>query len=438
MPEKNISALPAMNQMCKTVRGSISIKLAVPVLGLAVFLGLAHPAQAACRQFAVVGEDASYLLLDGETWAVLRVGNYWVTGVRQVAGVLPGSSDRRTAFRTNGLVSVYDREPLIAGPAPEDGAPNAVALLRMLVYAPRTTPPDYSLGRYHEFLWPPYHYALDAPEDAASDQWVDWLREDTLFRAFDVGGANAVYHLTGDFAPETFVSGEEAEPGGLEVLNVWDIGGMDLSMPFCAADGTLYFTDAANALSVPAAGGPSIDRRPLAALTEEDYRLTPLHAKNCKALASRPSEDGPAQPEYALYDIAADAIESEFASSAPARSILFAGGSLWLQQLARDSGTEVPSAQDPAAEESVTGETAPEEPAPSSTFRLVDTATGEVLREAELDIPGGALIEEMQCDADTPRAVIAGQRRIWLLDAKTLAVVAESEIPFERDYFVFE
>ena len=407
-----------MSRPGKTAGGSISAGLAAAIFGLAVLFGLAHPAQAACRQFAVVGEDASYLLLDGETWAVLRVGNYWVTGVRQVAGVLPGSSDRRAAFRTNALVSVYDRESMIAGPVPEDGGPNAVALLRMLTYAPRTTPPDYALRRYHEFLWPPYYYALEGPEDAGSDQWVHWLREDTLFRASDVDGATAVYHLTGDFAPAAFVSGDEAEPAGLEVLNVWDIGDMDLTMPFCAAGETLYFTDAANVLSAPAAGGPNDERRPLEALIEGGYELTPLHTKNCKALASRPSEDDPARLEYARYDIAADAIDSEFASPAPARNILFAGGSLWLQQLA----------QDPAADE----------PAPSATFRLIDTATGTVLREAELDIPGGALIEEMQCDASTPRAVIAGPRRIWLLDAETLTVVAENEIPFERDYFVFE
>ena len=33
---------------------------------------------------------------------------------------------------------------------------------------------------------------------------------------------------------------------------------------------------------------------------------------------------------------------------------------------------------------------------------------------------------------------IAGPRRIWLLDAQTLTIVAESEIPFQRNYFVFE
>ncbi len=31
-----------------------------------------------------------------------------------------------------------------------------------------------------------------------------------------------------------------------------------------------------------------------------------------------------------------------------------------------------------------------------------------------------------------------GPRRVWLLDAETLAILAENEIPFERDYFVFE
>ncbi len=386
-----------------------------------LLFGAANPAGAACGQFAVVGEDASYLLLDGETWAVLRVGAYWVTGVRRVSAVLPGSSDRRAAFRTNALVNVHDREPLIAGPAPGDGAANAVAVLRMLSHAPRTTAPDYSRRRYHEFIWPPYYYELDGPGNADSDQWVHWLREDTLFRSVKVDGATAVYQITGDFAPEAFVPGEEAESDRLELLNVWDIGDMDLAMPFCAVEGTLHFTNESETLGAPAAGGPNIARRPLSALAANGYELTPVHTKNCKALARRPGGPGataPAQFDYALYDIATDTIEAEFASPAPARGILFAGGTRWLQQLA----------EDPAAGE----------PEPAASFRLLDTATGEVLREAELDAPGGALVEEIQCGADTPRAVIAGPRRIWLLDADNLAIVAENEIPFERNYFVFE
>ncbi len=403
-----------------------------------MLLGPVASVDAACREFVVVGEDASYLLLDGETWEVYRVGSYWSEGVREVSAVLANSTDRRPAFATNEFVSVYDREPMIAAPVPDNGGPNAVVVLRMAAYAQRMgSPPPY--GRLLEFLWPPYYYVLEGFENAHSNQWAHWLREDTLFRAFDVGDATAVYHLTGNFESE-----EELDSGELEVLNVWDIGSMDLTMPFCAVGDTLYFTDAANALSVPAAGGPSIERRPHLALAEGDYELTPLHTKNCKALANRPPEDDTAQLEYALYDITADTIESKFGSTAPARSMLFAGGSLWLQQLAQDSDTQDQAGEEPTARDSIitddsaVGQDFAEEPVPSSVFRLVNTATGEVLGEAELDIPGGALIEEMQCDADTPRAVIAGPRRIWLLDAESLAIVATAEIPFERDYFVFE
>ncbi len=377
-----------------------------------MLLGSAIPVDAACREFVVTGEDASYLLLDGETWRIYRVGNYWSEGVRQISRVLTGSTDQRAAFATSEFVNVYDREPMISAPAPDGGGPNAVVTLRMVPNVQRMGPRP-NRGRILEFLWPPYHYALDGPEDAGADQWTHWLREDTLFRASNVDGATAVYHLTGNFASQ-----EAPDAGQLAVLNVWDIGDMDLTMPFCAADDTLYFTDDANYLSAPAAGGPIDRRRPLAALTGEGYELTPLHTKNCKALASRAIEDDPAQLEYALYDIATETIESEFASTAPARNILFAGGSRWLQQLARD-----PTAEDLE---------------PSANFRLIDTATGEVLREAELDVPGGALIEEMQCGPDTPRAVIAGPRRIWLLDPVTLAIIAENEVPFERNYFVFE
>ncbi len=405
------------------MRGTNSVRNGIGPTALAaftLFLGSANPVDAACREFVVVGEDASYLLLDGENWVLYRVGNYWSEGVRQVSGVLPGSSDRRAAFATSEFVSIYDREPMVATLLPADGGPNAVVVLRMAPYARRMGRPRSPAiyGDFLEFLWPPFYYALEGAESVQSYQWVHWLQEDTLFRTFEVGGANAVYHLAGDFASE-----EVPESGEMEVLNVWDIGDMDLTMPFCAVGETLYFTDTADSLSVPAAGGPNIERRPLAALTEGGYELTPLHTKNCKALASRPSEDESELIEYALYDIAADAVESEFAAPASARNLLFADGSRWLRQLAQN-----PEAQDSADEELV----------PSATFQLIDTVTGVVLRETVLDVPGGALIEEMQCDADTPRAVIAGPRRIWLLDPATLTVVAENEIPFDRDYFVFE
>lgn len=392
-PARAAFPLPAQRR-----RGGCARWLAAMLAGLFLTLPVAV-VEAACRNFVVAGKDASFLLLDGADWEISRVGNYWSVGVRDIAEVLPGSTHQRPGFKSGEFVDRSNREPIF-GAAPT-GRPVAAVMLKRS--------PEISLT---DVGWPPHYYRLEETEGVRSPQWVHWLREDTLFRAFDVDSATAVYHMAASPLAEE-----------LETLNVWDIGDMDLSMPFCAVGETLYFTDGANALSVPAAGGPNNERRPLAALTEGGYELTPLHTKNCKALASRPSEDDSELIEFALYDIAADSVESEFAAPASARNLLFAEGSRWLRQLAQN-----PEAQDSAAEELV----------PSATFQLIDTATGEVLRETVLDVTGGALIEEMQCDADTPRAVIAGPRRIWLLDAETLTVVAENEIPFDRDYFVFE
>ncbi len=418
-----------------------------------------NPAESACAPFVALGEDASFLLLDGDSLAVLRVGSHWTSGVRQVSRVLPGSSDRLPAFATNEFVSIFDRSPMIAGPPPEDGGPNAIVAPRMRsgAFASRTEEP--STFRPAEYIWPPYYYTPVGADVARHDQWVHWLRAGSLFRLVDVGGANAVYHVSAppDIFTPTQINRDsfgrplpraanepaaepEPETGQMEVLTIWDVGDMDLSSPFCAADDSLYFTNSAFALRVPATGGGAGERRPLEGLTESGYQLTQLHTKNCKALANRPSADDPSQLEYALYDIATDTIEAEFASPAPARNILFSEGTRWLQQLAEvsaESGPTQPNG-DSAASSGNDATSEQDEIAPSNTFRLIDTATGEVLREAELDIPGGALIEEIQCDAATPRAVIGGPRRIWLLDAETLAILAENEIPFERDYFVFE
>ncbi len=361
----------------------------VSTLALAAAVLFVGWVEAACQSFVVVGSDASYLVIQPEDWTVFEVGNYWGVGIWRVDDIVPGSSHEKPAFKTGRFEDIFTREPVVSQPVPADGRPNAVVVLKQ-------SPAPRDSG------WPPHHYQLEESEGENSPLWVHWLGENTLMREFEIDDAAAIYHMSAE----------------LEVLNVWDIGDMDLTMPFCAVDDTLYFTDDANYLSAPAAGGPIDRRRPLAALTGDGYELTPLHTKNCKALASRAIEDDPAEFEYALYDIATETIESEFASPNPARNILFAGGSRWLQQLARD----------PTAEE----------PEPSTNFRLIDTKTGEVLHEAELDVPGGALIEEMQCDPDTPRAVIAGPRRIWLLDPQTLTVIAENEVPFERNYFVFE
>ncbi len=391
---------------------------------------------AACRPFAVVGDDASYLQFDPDDWSIQALGNFWNVGVRQVEAIVAGTSFPRPAFITREFVSIFDRQPMIDEPqSPLEGPFAAVVLganprpMRHFngyawveaTYFQRFRPPNME--------WPPPHY-LYFPESESpwSPQWVHWLAEDTLLRSFESDGATAVYHLSGE----------------LETLNLWDIGGMDLSMPFCAAGDSLYFTDSSASLRVSATGDARGGRRPLAALTGDGYRLAPLHTKNCKALASRPIANDSLQREYALYDIATDTIEAEFASPAPARNILFAGGTRWLQQLAQDSAEFNPTRADSNPSVGTFAGTRneatleEEEPVPSNTFRLIDTATGEVLREAELDIPGGALFEEIQCDADTPRAVIGGPRRIWLLDANTLAILAENEIPFERDYFVFE
>ncbi len=413
------------------------LKHSVSFLVLSTLL-CAGELQAACRPFAVVGGDASYLQFDPDNWSIQAMGNFWHVGVRQVEAVLPGTTFQRPAFMTAEFVSIFDRQSMLA--EPRFPSKRALAVVVLGANPPRENYFDYRKNAYVEapyyrrfrppnMEWPPPHYPyFPESESPWSPQWVHWLAQDTLLRSFESDGATAVYHLSGE----------------LETLNVWDIGAMDLSMPFCAVGDSLYFTDSSASLRVSATGDARGGRRPLAALIESGYRLNPLHTKNCKALASRPVANNSSQLEYALYDIATDTIEAEFASPAPARNILFAEGTRWLQQLAEDpaeTDSTQPNAGSAAGADTGSGNEATleeEEPVPSNTFRLMDTATGEVLREAELDIPGGALIEEIQCDADTPRAVIGGPRRIWLLDAETLAILAENEIPFKRDYFVFE
>ncbi len=245
-------------------------------------------------------------------------------------------------------------------------------------------------------------------------EWSHWIQEDTLIRE--------IFHRE-----QYYIEGYELLDADFNTLRRWEprIGhNMNLSgLPSCSINGQIYFIDEDSVEVFDERGGMIVE---LEELRNAGLRLVPPHTKNCKALAFRdtPHED----PMFGavLVDVVAGTWGPEFAVHKFSELILYDGGRLLLQQ--RQEGEIVSGSWGGYAD---SGDH-------TNQFSLIDTATGEVLREAELDAPGGALVEEIQCGADTPRAVIAGPRRIWLLDADNLAIVAENEIPFERNYFVFE
>ena len=84
---------------------------------------------AACRPFAVVGDDASYLQFDPDDWSIQALGNFWNVGVRQVEAIVAGTSFPRPAFITREFVSIFDRQPMIDEPqSPLEGPFAAVVL----------------------------------------------------------------------------------------------------------------------------------------------------------------------------------------------------------------------------------------------------------------------------------------------------------------------
>ena len=147
----------------------------------------------------------------------------------------------------------------------------------------------------------------------------------------------------------------------------------------------------------------------------------------CHVLSRKQNEEREFYGEnntYRVIDISTGETQSEFVlSTSFGRSHLFANGTRWLMQreLQHEDGRQEPTRE----------------------FTLVDTVSGEILLEGELDIGNAMIPYSMDsrrfCSpgSDEERIIAKDGLTIYLIDAYTLSVLASMTLPFEDGFYVF-
>jgi len=153
-------------------------------------------------------------------------------------------------------------------------------------------------------------------------------------------------------------------------------------------------------------------------LRNEGLRLVPPHTKNCKALAFRDTPDENPMRGAILVDVAGGNLGPEFSVDKFSEWMLYDDGRRLLQQ--RREGRVV----DEGYRRYLTLGNH------FNQFSLIDTTTGEVLLERELETGSGMLhTREMFCDNETPRALVKEGNTMHLIDPNTLEITASRTLP---------
>ncbi len=360
----------------------------------AALLQITAQADAACRNI-LVSEDAEFMVLDPATLATLRVGDLRWLGIRN-AGIRAGSNFERALVSTSSFMRTNSDNPVIPGDPRYrmDGASVLLSLENM----------GENLRSQDDIPFLQMH-PLDEPYQI---QWADWIQENTLLREI----YNRETHA---------VRGHELMDPGYSVQRQWRPRvGFDLRFPNCAVGDSVYFAGVRGTHRFDEQGGTILD---VDWLRNEDFRWTFAHTKNCRILAVRetPRED----PNYdaAVVDLIAESFGPEFQVGKLNTQVLFDGGARLLQQEYVLSPGRV---------------TGPGES--TNRFSLIDTTTAEVLLERELPIGSGALSPELLCDEETPVALVKDEEAFYLIDPRTLEIIAGKAVPelWRGVYFVTE
>ncbi len=247
-------------------------------------------------------------------------------------------------------------------------------------------------------------------------EWSHWIQEDTLIRE--------IFHRE-----QYYIEGYELLDADFNTLRRWEprIGHvMNLSgLPSCSIGNSVYFAGG-RGIHVFNDFGEAIYE--LEELRNAGLRLVPPHTKNCKALAFRDTPHEDTMFGAVLVDVVAGTWGPEFTVDKFGEHILYDGGRRLLQQ--RREGEIVSGSWGSYAD---SGDH-------TNQFSLIDTTTGEVLLERELETGSGELSREMLCDNETPRALVKEGGTMHLIDPNTLEITASKTLPeiWNGAYVVFE
>ncbi len=366
----------------------------IGIRGAGIALALISPlamerADAACRNI-VVSEDAQYMVLDPETLATLHVGNLQWLGIYS-GGFRVGSSFERALFSSSHFLRVNSDVPVLERDMGSGSRPAYTQLYLENM--------GEDLRSQNEV---PVMELQPRPPPYGRVQWADWIQENTLIRE--------IYDRD-----QHYIEGYELLDTDFNVLRRWEPRvGFSLEFPSCVIGDRIYFAGMRGVHVFDDQGGTTYE---LEDMRNEGLRLVPPHTKNCMALAFRDTPDDDPMRGAMLVDIVGGTLGPEFAVRKFGEYILFDGGRRLLQQ--KQEGRVVVEG---SRRYGSSGDH-------TNQFSLIDTTTGEVLLERELQTGAGALSREMLCDDETPRALVKDEGAFYLIDPYTLEIVASKVVP---------
>ena len=352
-----------------------------------VLLGLLTRFPSACEDIAILYGDAKYLLLDGDTLAVVDVGNLGTLGVWRVQEVVPGSTSRLFAVSADHLSSEFYL-----------GTENGYYPSKLVVVEDLEERDD-TASRIEVG-----HYAIgyaDARWIGRTDRLAVWRDKASRFSVLDkhlkeIEG----WRVSGYDADATLAcrSGDRVIVGGLRTRFEAGDGVVEaLAFP----EGTAKCRMSGTLLGCLGGFGCQRDGRFVNGVLDM--------ATNEVAFAFE--YDGP---------ITVPKDPAHIRPSARFKDrLLFADGTRLLQQ--ESVYTPIP-------------EVVGFEVDPSSRLRILDTGTGRVVRE-NASAPVGT-VSRLFCRSMAERFVLAGDGKAHLMDLGTLEPVATASIPMGRP-FVF-
>ena len=361
-----------------------------PALFLVFAAALHAPAlsRAACGSIAALSRNAEYLVLDPANLAVLAAGDLRWLGIDSVSSVAYGSSLERVVLRSFAFMDVESRGDYMYG---EPG----VWLYLEDLGRDLASQDGIPFFRGH-------HHGVDEA------RWSPWLREGTF-----------ILQTHDSQAPADTPPGEwtifRLMDADFNVLRQWRPTWGGLEKPMCQKDGNIYH-GVQDSVQMFREDGTS-EVLEFDALIDDGFSLSRLnHTKNCKALAYPPGDYN----RRILFDFTTGEIESRFSINTPVEAILFDEGNRFLLHDLRRIEREEGDLRGPRFQ-------------PLNRYRLLDTRTGEVLLEKELDTGSGEFYGEgdegVFCSRDKPAALVRDGRTIHLVDAEELVVTASRTLP---------
>ena len=362
---------------------------------------------AECRDIAVLSRDARFVVLDSDKLELRDSGNLWWLGFRHIDGVIPGSDLNRALVYSEYFVDVATGKRIHANLGswrdhldPDPELPTIEWYLLQDLGRRYNSQSEVNFNNMADT-----DLFLNRFSDEQREAWIS--DSNTLFlHAIDREKDLIHYEFLSEdldsligFVSEHYVTSSQ-----------------------CIVDDTIYMSGIRDSVALDISSGR----------TETALWVDPLYSMSnisdaCFVLSQAMNGErgfyGDNQ-DYQVVDISTGEIKSEFSlSTSNSRSYLFANGTRWLMQheVKREGRW-----QDPTPE-----------------FTLVDTDSGEILLERELDI-GNAIIpysgdSRRFCSSgsDQERIVAIDGLTIYLIDAFNLIVLASVTLPFEGGFYAF-